>query len=141
MSVFLRVCASLIGGAQEKGRRAGTENVVLISAMGAASKIAYEEIIQSLLHMLALKLRLITALKQNLSVLGSDALIFNGPSRGCDEKELTSDISLLRVIFNKTTPNDAAKELLVEQLPNTVSVSFKDVSSGDLMPLLANTVR
>lgn len=105
-----------------------------------ASQIAQEEIITSLVHMLSLKLRLINSLKQNLKKLGPDAMIFNGPLRSCDEKELAADVSMLRVIFSKASSETKPAELLVEQLPNTVSVSFKAVNAANLMPMLADTV-
>lgn len=45
----------------------GTENVALIAGLGAASKLAREEADELLVHMLALKLRLILRLQDKLS--------------------------------------------------------------------------
>jgi cysteine desulfurase len=142
-SVFMcSMCSSLVGGGQENGRRGGTENVLLIAAIGVASRIVREELVQLLLHMLTLKLRLIRGLKEHLKPLGPDAMRFNGPVRGSDEKELATDISMLRMIFSATNSSSSSqdKELLVEQLPNTVSVSFKGINAMDLIAELSENV-
>ena len=56
-------CPMLIGGGQEYGLRAGTENVAFIVALGAASQLALDEADELLLHMLTLKQRIIAGLK------------------------------------------------------------------------------
>ena len=50
-------CPMLVGGGQERGLRAGTENVALIAGLGEASRLAREEADALLLHMLTLKVR------------------------------------------------------------------------------------
>ena len=135
----------LIGGGQERGRRAGTENVMLIAALGEASRIARHEACVMLLSMLALKKRLIELLIQGL---GADLLRFNGPRRSVDPGQLQDDLHLLRIILaggagrsSKGTSTDLnSASLLLEQLPNTISVSFRDVKVSDLMPLLVRSV-
>jgi cysteine sulfinate desulfinase/cysteine desulfurase-like protein len=45
----------LSGGGQEQGRRGGTENVLLITALGAAAALAKEELQQTAQHMAAMR--------------------------------------------------------------------------------------
>ncbi len=52
------------GGAQERGKRAGTENVPGIAAMAAALKEANEEMAANAAHMTAMRDRLIKALRE-----------------------------------------------------------------------------
>ncbi|MFN2432463.1 MAG: cysteine desulfurase family protein, partial [Gemmatimonadota bacterium] len=51
----LRVAPNLFGGRQEKGRRAGTENVPAIAGMGAAARIAQRELASEARRLGALK--------------------------------------------------------------------------------------
>jgi len=158
----------LFGGGQESGLRGGTENVILIVGLGEACRVARLEARETLLHMLALKLRLIQALASGLKEYGADFLKFNGPERACNSTEILSDIGMLKLILKPLSPsmsNSSASESghpseqeskaerdkdatsfartcasLVEQLPNTVSVSFKGVRVTKLMPLLTSKV-
>ena len=211
---FVPIEPFLYGGGQEGGLRAGTENVLLIAALGEASRIAHEEESDTLLHLLALKRRLIIALRSGLeknksngaaasAAAASGFLQFNGPERSNDPHEIASDIGLLRLILNPISTDEGSgmsaedrffagvkgKEQastsaatadiatgtsndvslfnkkdqssspsspssgnnskgsfsrtsagLVEQLPNTVSVSFRGVQVTKLMPLLVDKV-
>eukprot|EP01035_Chromulina_nebulosa_P017588 gene17588-23158_t len=58
----LRICPMLIGGGQERGIRAGTENILLNVGLGEACRIAYNEADDILLHLLTLKQSLISKL-------------------------------------------------------------------------------
>lgn len=137
----------LVGGGQESGRRAGTENVLLIVALGEASRLARLEANEMLLHLLSLKKRMIAAL---LKGMGGEELIFNGPRRSVKPAEIDSDIGMLRIIFaqaglddKQNSQSDAIRNstsLLLEQLPNTVSVSFQNVKASKMIPLLGSTV-
>jgi cysteine desulfurase len=62
------------GGGQEQGRHAGTENVALIAALGAASRIAAESLPQSSRRLAALRDRL----HQQLTELLPDRVSLNG---------------------------------------------------------------
>lgn len=137
----------LIGGGQERGRRSGTENVLLIAALGEASRIAKEEGSQTLLRMLTLKQRIIKQLLAALAKVGVDqaAVRFNGPRRSVDVAEIATDLALLRVMlagFGGAAAGDAHPpvRLDLDQLPNTLSVSFRSVLAHALMPLLADKV-
>lgn len=115
----------LVGGGQELGRRAGTENVVLIVGLGEACRLAREEARETTAHMLRMKQRLMEGIERELGGLGHDFVQFNGPNAALDFVLLETGISDLPELH---------------ALPNTVSVSFKNVKSSKLMPLLADKV-
>ena len=60
------------GGGQERGMRAGTENVAGIAAFGAAAAIARRQRADEAAHMLALR----TALERGLQVITPQAVVF-----------------------------------------------------------------
>ncbi|HET7638315.1 MAG TPA: cysteine desulfurase family protein, partial [Ktedonobacteraceae bacterium] len=64
----MRILPQLQGGSQERGRRAGTENVAGIVGAATALRLAYEDLPQTLPRIIALRDRLITGL---LNVPGS----------------------------------------------------------------------
>jgi len=64
----MRLLPQLQGGSQERGRRAGTENVAGIVGAATALQLAYEELPQVMPRIIALRDRLITGL---LSIPGS----------------------------------------------------------------------
>ena len=64
----MRLLPQLQGGSQERGRRAGTENVAGIVGAATALRLAYEELPQVMPHMLTLRNRLCDGL---LSIPGS----------------------------------------------------------------------
>lgn len=64
----MRILPQLQGGSQERGRRAGTENVAGIVGAATALRLAYEDLPQTLPRIIALRDRLITSL---LNVPGS----------------------------------------------------------------------
>ena len=71
--------ALVLGGGQESGRRAGTENVLLIAALGKACELARQELPTMRKHMLALRSRLL----QRFEAAAAQGLLsvrVNGPS-------------------------------------------------------------
>jgi len=85
----------LIGGEQERGARAGTENVPNISGMQRALTIAMDNLESDTAYILSLKKYFINQLKDNFSDIR-----FNGCS---DESEL-STYTILNVRFTKDYP-------------------------------------
>jgi cysteine desulfurase len=68
----------LQGGGQEGGRRAGTENVLLIVGMGRAAKIVTDELADTMEHTGRLRDRLLELLSNGLAACGV-AFRVNGP--------------------------------------------------------------
>lgn len=64
------------GGGQEGGRRAGTENVLLIAAIGKAAEVVKDEADEIAAHMTAMRERLLHRL---IDGMGADAIRTNGP--------------------------------------------------------------
>ena len=60
------------GGGQERGLRAGTENVAGIAAFGAAAAAARRQMAQEAAHMLALRMRL----EEGIRIVAPNAVIF-----------------------------------------------------------------
>ena len=104
----------LHGGGQESGRRAGTENVVHIAALGAACALVDAERDRLPQYMEACTDELRRVLRRELGAYGEededDGVRFNGPA-------------------------DAAR-----RLPNTVSVGIKGVSASALLDSLRDEV-
>ncbi|HLK11999.1 MAG TPA: cysteine desulfurase family protein [Candidatus Binatia bacterium] len=71
------VAAQVTGGPQERGRRAGTENVAAIVGFGVAARLAREELARAAAHMAALT----EALFAGLCARVPD-VVRNGPSEG-----------------------------------------------------------
>jgi cysteine desulfurase len=69
--------ALLIGGGQEGGRRAGTENTPYIVGMGVAAERAARNLRRNATHMKAMRYLLLKALQDEL---GDDAVRPNGPA-------------------------------------------------------------
>ncbi len=67
----------LTGGPQERGRRAGTENVAAIVGFGVAARLAREELEQAAAHMAALTEALLAGLRARVP-----DLVPNGPQVG-----------------------------------------------------------
>jgi len=67
----------LSGGSQEKGTRAGTENVLLIVGMGAAAEVVSTEAAALQQHLAAMRDRLAAGL---LKVFPGDLVRVNGPA-------------------------------------------------------------
>eukprot|EP01051_Picozoa_sp_SAG22_P008102 SAG22_NODE_599_length_8683_cov_3.593080_2_plen_430_part_00 len=65
------------GGGQEGGRRAGTENVMLIAGMGRAAAVVTDEAEPIALHMIAMRQRLLDRLS---AALGAENVRVNGPT-------------------------------------------------------------
>lgn len=68
----------LVGGGQEGGRRAGTENVPYIVGMGRAVELALEHLDTNQAHMEHMRSRLLSNLVHHLG--GEDAGKPNGPT-------------------------------------------------------------
>jgi len=85
----------LIGGAQEHGTRAGTENTHSISGMGLALDLALQNLKNDIIYVRSLKERMIKGLK-NLHV----AIAFNGLSADLDKSSYVT----LSVRFPKEIP-------------------------------------
>ena len=112
-------CKLLHGGGQESGRRAGTENVTHVVALGAACALIDAERDRLPQHMEACADELRRVLRRDLGEYGEEG--------GLDEVEPSG------VRFNG--PTDAAK-----RLPNTVSVGIKGVSASVLLDSLREEV-
>lgn len=93
----------LVGGGQEGGRRAGTENVMLIVGLGIAAGIVTEELKETTEHMAALREQLATEITEGAAKYGLVSPRINGPK-------------------------DPQR-----RLPNTLSISFSGVNGCDLL--------
>lgn len=110
--------------------RAGTENVILIAALGEASRLALVEERELLRHMLTMKKRLLDNIFSLLAAAnaarGSDKLLYicNGP-----RLENTVD-GLDKILLGLGMQHNPS--CLLKQLPNTISISFRNlkVSGG-----------
>lgn len=141
----------LIGGGQERGLRAGTENVLLTVALGEASRIAHEEADDLLIHMLSLKFRLMKLLGNGLQQCHSSEKIFrfNGPSNGTDLQALSSMMKMLSAIKKSAVGNKGNQPIaygsiglssMVDQLPNTISISFSNLKASSILRHLYDKV-
>ena len=63
----IRLPSYIMGGAQERGRRAGTENVAGIVGLGAAIELATEQLEENRAKMTALRDRLMTGIQARIS--------------------------------------------------------------------------
>jgi cysteine desulfurase len=163
-----RTCPFLYGGGQEKGLRAGTENISLIAGLAKASELVLKEQDELILHMLKHKLRILIGLKNNLTEnivikeshrdkplkLEKDkldlVLKLNGPIKSNDADFVLEDIKFLRTKLerkknennenNNNNNNNNNNEICLKQLPNTISISFKDVDASDLIESLSDKV-
>lgn len=155
----IRISPFLIGGGQEKGLRAGTENVALIAGLGKASEVALKEENELIFHMLKHKLRILIGLKNNFTesvVLKDDyqrdkplgtwkdkldlVLRLNGPIKSNDADLVLEDIKNLRSKLEDTNSIDSKKDIVLYQLPNTISISFKDINANILIDSLSDKV-
>lgn len=94
-----KVKAFIHGGGQERGYRAGTENVYGIVGLAAAAEIAYQHLDADRAHILGLKHRLAEGLKNNFPDIA-----FNG--------DTSDDGSLYTVLNASFPPNDKTVMLL-----------------------------
>ncbi|GAB4817205.1 hypothetical protein N2152v2_004251 [Parachlorella kessleri] len=87
----VHIAKFLHGGGQERGKRAGTENVLLLAGLGKAAEIAQEELQETSRHMAAMRDRL----KQQLrSRLPQGMVRINGPTNTGQQLPNTLSISL-----------------------------------------------
>ena len=75
----LHVEALLRGGGQERGRRAGTENVAALAGFGAAARAALPGLAEEAARLAALR----DACEARLQALAPDAVVFATGRRGC----------------------------------------------------------
>lgn len=130
----------LIGGGQEQGIRSGTESTLLIAALGEASSLALRKLRKNIIHMLQMKLRLVSGLRAAFAAHPT-LIRFNGPHRHNVVTEIEAEIAVLSPLFASIHQDKPLTSLdLVEQLPNTVSVSFRDVKSSSIIAKLSNKV-
>jgi cysteine desulfurase len=101
------------GGGQERGRRGGTENVLLIVGLGKAAEIAFNELERTKTHMAYLRNELQCLLVEGMP---EKSVRVNGPV--------------------KSPPNT----LSISWLPNTLSISFKGISGSQLLSELSEEV-
>ena len=88
----------LVGGAQERNMRAGTENIIGIVALAKAMEVAYRDLDAHVKHVQGLKTRMMKAIKADLP-----EATFNGD---------TSADSLYTVL-NIHFPDDGKGEMLI----------------------------
>eukprot|EP00967_Tisochrysis_lutea_P102738 scaffold154787_cov29-Tisochrysis_lutea.AAC.1 len=106
----------LHGGGQESGRRAGTESVVLLAALGRACEIARDELVQNAQHMEETRSRLAQLLTEGLGGGGADGLPgvrINGPANPSLRLPNTLSIGLRGVVASA----------LLERLSDRVAAS------------------
>lgn len=135
----------LFGGGQERGMRAGTENVAYCVALGEASRIAYEEADSTLTHYLTLKTLLLQQL-ESLLINQLGKVRFNGPQRSSIYANIQSDMKMLKVLLKsqksqKFAQSNSDAYEMIEQLPNTISVSFCDLIGHEIVEKLGDKVR
>ena len=161
---YFRTCPMLYGGGQERGLRAGTENILLIVGLGEAARLAFEEMNELLIHMLTLKLQLLTILTKQLNHL--NILTFHGQKRSNNYKNLENDYKIIKSIVKNDNNNNQSNNnqlnenndnssinrssslltsgggslSIVEQLPNTISIAFKGLNAQQMLKLLYNKV-
>eukprot|EP00854_Cymbomonas_tetramitiformis_P017507 gene17507-20844_t len=86
------------GGGQESGRRAGTENVLLIAGIGKAAEIAEREAAETSAHMRAMREELSQKL---LEEFGSEDVRINGPHDASKRLPNTLSISIKNLIASQ----------------------------------------
>ena len=111
----------LAGGSQERGRRAGTENVAGIAAFAAAAEAAASAREEAGLHAARMRERLLEGLTARL---GPDGVLVNGnPARG------------LPHILNVSFPGISADTMLMNlDLAGVAASSGSACTSGSLQP-------
>jgi len=112
----------LYGGSQENGNRAGTENVILIVALGEASRIAIEEERELIHHMIRMKRRLLENIERHIAeYTGKPKIEFccNGPHSDCSSEGLR--------LLDLRMKNNIDPSSMLKQLPNTLSISFRNI--------------
>lgn len=99
----LKIKPQLMGGAQERNMRAGTENMIGIVGLGKAFELAYATLTEDKKHMESLKNYAINQLNQNF-----EDLTFFGQSGNLDKSLFT--------VLNIGIPNDAQTGMLTFSL-------------------------
>jgi cysteine desulfurase len=105
----------LLGGGQEGGRRAGTENVPYIVGMGRAAALVAANLEQDAQWMERLRQKLLSELTDRL---GASNIRVNGPLEESTSKHVNDSNSIRDMPL---------------RLPNTLSVGIRDVQSGNLL--------
>lgn len=101
----------IIGGAQERNMRAGTENVYGIVGLGKALQLSHSEINEHISHIKNLKSRMIKGLKEKI-----EGVAFNGMSGETDNS--------LYTVLNVSLPPSSNNEMLLFNLDiNNIAAS------------------
>lgn len=103
LSQGIKAKALIMGGAQERGLRGGTENIFQISAMAKALALAYEHLEKEKAHILGLKEYFIKELQAKLP-----QIYFNGLSASLDES--------LYTVISLSLPNADSNGMLLFNL-------------------------
>uniref|UniRef100_A0A7S3VH55 Aminotransferase class V domain-containing protein n=1 Tax=Dunaliella tertiolecta TaxID=3047 RepID=A0A7S3VH55_DUNTE len=93
-----KMCSFFYGGGQEFGRRAGTENVLLVAGMGAAAKVVQQELGAIKAHMAMLRDKLEARLA---GALPKECVRINGPA--CAQGRLPNTLSISIRGLNSST--------------------------------------
>jgi cysteine sulfinate desulfinase/cysteine desulfurase-like protein len=125
----------------------GTENVPYIVALGKASEMASMEWSENMLRYLSLKLKFLKQLHFDLGKAAMESsVVCNGPVRSNTIQTLEEDLKMLKVLVkkdgnsSKLTTSSSTADDMIEQLPNTVSVAFKNLVGHEIVHNLANKV-
>lgn len=132
--------------------------MLLIAALGEASRIASDEGDLLLIHMLSLKLQLMKGLSQGLTDISNklkykDLFTFNGPKSSIHIPTVEGNLTMFKAIANSQRSNKSVSQRrsspsrdkiglssVLDQLPNTVSISFRDIKAHQILPLLYDRV-
>ncbi len=117
------------GGAQERRRRGGTENVAAVVGMAAALDLAREESSHRLAHLAALRDRLAGHLRQALD----GAFVFNTP-RGADDVETAPHVLSVAFPPEDGRPLDGEMLLLNLDVEGVMASAGSACTSGALEP-------
>lgn len=142
----VKMIPSLYGGGQERGYRGGTENVPYCVALGEASRIAYEESEELLMHYFSLKIVLLEKLNILLCA-HADKVLVNGPLRSVTSRDIKSDMKMIKLMLKSprrsgslvSSTSDTYE--MIEQLPNTVSISFQGLLGHEIVEKIRSKVR
>ncbi|MFC5703780.1 cysteine desulfurase family protein [Cohnella faecalis] len=113
----------LLGGSQERNRRAGTENVAGIAAFAAAAKLAEAERELRCRHAEELRQSLLTELEQ---AIGAESFVVNGPA---------DSASRLPHVLNMSFPGIPSENMLMNlDLAGVAASGGSACTSGSLKP-------
>jgi cysteine desulfurase len=117
----------LSGGSQERGRRGGTENVLLLAGLGAAAELARLEAAESAAHMRRMRDRLAAGL---LAALPRQFVRINGPSDASLQLPNTLSISV------KGLSAPSLLQMLTEKLAASAGAACHSSAGPAVSPVL-----